>query len=152
LSFVIPFSYGPEGAYAQAVRSRVARSSKDFRFIEEFLPKEEYYDLVTRAKAAVFNSYRQMAMGNILPMLTSGVKIYLNTRNVIYHWLLHHGFHIYAIEDLAVDLQIGDLELGAEQKLANANAWRLMETKYSRETFARKILDIVARKQSEFPH
>jgi hypothetical protein len=147
LSFVIPFSYGSEGAYTKAVRNRAARSHSDFRFIEQFLPKEEYYDLITRAKSAVFNSYRQMAMGNILPMLTSGVKIYLNSRNVIHHWLLDHGFNVYTVKDFAADLESGNLGLSRAQRLENAAAWRRLQAKYNRNRFAAEILDIVAQRR-----
>lgn len=138
--FLVPFSYGRETPYSSEVRRRVAKSPKNFCLLEDFIAREAYFELLAKAKAAVFNSYRQMAMGNIFTLLGSGVKIYLNTQNVIYHWLIDLGLRVFTIEDFKSDLETDNLELGETDQLENANILERLQLEFNREKFASEII------------
>lgn len=150
VSFVFPFSYGPENYYTSEVRRRVKSASGRIQLLEDFLPFEAYYNLITSAKAAVFNNYRQMAMGNIFVLLEHGVKIYLNTTNIIYCWFIDLGFHVYTIEDFAFDLMSdADFKLAPELGLANAIIMQKLKSEFSRERFCNEIIALVNREEHE---
>jgi hypothetical protein len=147
VSFLVPFSYGHGRRYSRnwfysnAVRHRVTRSLNNFHLLEDFLPRETYYELIASVKGAVFNSYRQMALGNIFALLSSGVKVYLNTRNVIYHWFVDFGLEVYTIENLRADLESGCFELKTIDKTANTIAMERLRQEYNREKFTKDILE-----------
>ena len=139
LSFLLPFSYGPENAYTQEVRRVAAAASADIRTIEGFLPESTYFDLIAGAKAAVFNSYRQMAMGNILLLLQKGCKIYMNPRNAIYRWFLDFGLRVSSVKDFASDLDTGCLEITPEEHQANLLGLERIRETYSCERFVEDL-------------
>lgn len=141
LSFLIPFSYGSGREYLNEVRRQIKKTPKNIRLLEDFMPRDTYFEFITTAKAAVINSYRQMAMGNIFVLLAQGVKIYLNPRNVIYHWLVDHAMSVYTIEDFASDLACAtSLELTSEKKRLNVAAIQQLECKFNVEEFTTHIL------------
>lgn len=144
LSFLIPFSYVPESEYSTEVKSRVKASSSNIHLLEDFLPRENYFDRITTAKAAVINSYRQMAMGNIFAFLRYGVKVYLNSRNVMYDWLTDFGLRVYTIEDFASDLiSASKLELSSEEKQINMTIMQQLQSEFGGEKFTNHIITFV---------
>jgi dTDP-N-acetylfucosamine:lipid II N-acetylfucosaminyltransferase len=150
LLFLIPFSYGKGKfysigrIYSNAVRRRVIQSPRNFRLLEDWLPRNAYFKLIAEAKAAVFNSYRQMAMGNIFALLNSGTKVYLNTQNVIYFWLVDLGLKVYTIEDFKVDLESGNLELDTSEKIENIAALERMQQEFNHKRFAYDIMALLS--------
>jgi len=149
LSFILPFSYGDENYYTREVRSRIGKSSKKISILDDFIERDEYYNLITSSKAAIFNGYRQMAMGNIFQLLRSGTKVYLNTNNIMYHWLIDLGVIVFTVNDFKNDLLTGNLELEKEKKYNNA--YRMQQLKYifNQMKFAN---DIVAFSKDKVEH
>jgi dTDP-N-acetylfucosamine:lipid II N-acetylfucosaminyltransferase len=121
-NFLLPFNYGPDGHYAEAVRKAV-KGKAHYSLIEEFIPKETFSDFYADVDALIINSYRQMAMGNILLALNSGVKVYLSKKNVIMDSLLSEGIEVFPIADLMVDIDEGNIRL--DEKTAYNNLERL---------------------------
>lgn len=146
LKFLVPFSYGSETPYSSEVRRRISNSHKDFFLLENFLAKDAYFELIAKAQAAVFNSYRQMAMGNIFTLLGSGVKVYLNTSNIIYYWLKDLGLKVFSIEDFKLDLESGKLELNLIDKQINANVLERLKSDFTQEKFANDIIAVLKEK------
>lgn len=111
----MPFSYGANNAYANSIRSIVSESRLAIKLHEEFMSYNEYVAFVGQHSTAIYNSYRQMALGNILVALWSGLKVYLSIKNPTYLWLNNLGFRIFSIEeDLICDLKSNNLVLERE--------------------------------------
>jgi len=138
--YMVPFSYGIENSYTREVRKMVRISQKQFFLIEELLDNKSYSDLLASAKAAVFNTYRQMAMGNISFCIGSGVKVYLNKNNVIYNWLKDTGLKVFTIEDFAQDLYVGKMQLSSEDIDCNIQAFEKLTKIYNKEDFISNIM------------
>lgn len=139
VSFLIPFSYGEENAYTKEVRRRVQRSRKKIVLLENLMAPEAYFRLVTRARAGVSNSFRQLGMGNIFEFLNAGVKVYLNPRNVIHSWLRDLGLKVFTIEDFESDLRSGSLDLSPEDREANGRALGTISSRFSSDGFFAEI-------------
>jgi dTDP-N-acetylfucosamine:lipid II N-acetylfucosaminyltransferase len=108
----IPFSYGLNKRYSNNIKLIVSNSKLAIKLIEDFMSYTEYLNFLGQHSTAVYNSYRQMGLGNILVALWSGLKIYLSLKNPTYHWLKNLGFIIFSIEDdLLFDLQSRNLIL-----------------------------------------
>jgi dTDP-N-acetylfucosamine:lipid II N-acetylfucosaminyltransferase len=107
-----PFSYGEKKKYSNYIRLIVSNSKLAIELIEDFMPYNQYLNFVGQHSTAIFNSYRQMGLGNILVALWSGLKIYLSLKNPTYQWLKNLGFIIFSIEeDLLLDLKSNNLIL-----------------------------------------
>jgi dTDP-N-acetylfucosamine:lipid II N-acetylfucosaminyltransferase len=107
-----PFSYGEKKKYSNYIRLIVSNSKLAIELIEDFMPYNHYLNFVGQHSTAIFNSYRQMGLGNILVALWSGLKIYLSLKNPTYQWLKNLGFIIFSIEeDLLLDLKSNNLIL-----------------------------------------
>ncbi|SFB30836.1 TDP-N-acetylfucosamine:lipid II N-acetylfucosaminyltransferase [Algoriphagus aquimarinus] len=96
-----PLSYGGE-EYIKAVISAGNNAFGDkFQPLTAFLPKIEYYQLLTEVGFAVFFLRIQQAFGNILGLLFLGVKIFLPKENSIFIDLRKKGFLLFSIEELS---------------------------------------------------
>ena len=152
ISFLLPFSYGRGTNYIDKVRTRVIRSKANISLLEHFMPREDYFAIVTGAKAAVFNNYRQMAMGNIFTLLNNGVKLYFNKKNQIFTWLRECGFFVYSIEDLETDLKdSAKLELPKSEKEQNRTVLKLLCSKFTRGQMLETIINACNAKQCPNP-
>ncbi len=102
---IVPFSYGGVQPYDDYMHRQTDHSGLDIRLMTTFNDYNDYAGLLQNAGFAVFNSFRQMALGNIFLALRFGKKVYLNPRNPSYHWLQSGGFAVYSTEEhLPLDL------------------------------------------------
>jgi dTDP-N-acetylfucosamine:lipid II N-acetylfucosaminyltransferase len=147
LHFLIPFSYGVEMNYTREIRQRVKNSQKRIELLENFMSYESYFTLVSKAKAAVFNGFRQMAMGNVCESINSGTKVYLNTHNIIYQWFRSFGVQIFTIEEFASDLESDNLELDSEDKEKNIFALNHMLSQFTIEQLLTEINTFIRNKE-----
>jgi hypothetical protein len=146
MSFLIPFSYGDENYYTNEIRRRVDITRQNIVLLETFMPRESYFELITKAKAAVSNSYRQLGMGNIFEFINAGMKIYLSNHNVIYQWFIDLGLRVYTIENFGSDLESNDLELSSQDKDWNCRVLKQMASTFSQEQFVIEMRDVVRKK------
>ena len=143
LTFLLPFNYGVDGAYASAVRAAAKQSPRTISLLEDFLPRDSYFDLLRHSVAAVFNSYRQLAMGNIWHALCSGVKVYLNEKNIVYHWLRDNGIMVFPVEQFVTDLENDNLALTLEHHVVNVEQMTCLRSERSRDEFRERIENLI---------
>ncbi|WP_310993590.1 hypothetical protein [Aequorivita marina] len=138
-SFKLLSSYGPTTAYYNALKKATA-DKPYYQLVEKFLELDEFKDFYANVDALVINTYRQMAVGNILYGVKNGTKIYLNKKNTIYKWLRNEGFIIYTIENFKNDLKTGNFCLAADKAEHNIKLSIALEEKYSVESFQQLLL------------
>jgi len=121
-SLVLPLSYGDKGSYYRRLINRIKLSKIEIQLLCEFLPFDIYAEKVVNAKAAVINTYRQMALGNCFLFLGNDVKLYLSEKNPSYNYLRRLGFFISSVEtNLKNDIIDEDLTLKPYQAEINRN-------------------------------
>lgn len=96
-SVIVPLSYGTL-RYAKKVKEVI--TGNNVRFLDAFLPKDEYFNIMNHCSYAVYGSIRQHAMGNIHHALSEGIKVFLFKNSIVYRSLKDMGFAVYAIEDI----------------------------------------------------
>lgn len=138
--YVVPFSYGSDGEYAEAVRAR-ARDHGTIELLEEFIPRDRYGRLFDHAAAAVYNSYRQMALWNILAAVAAGVKVYIPDANPVSQWFRSEGIGVHDVESFPGDLEAGDLELAPDAARANRAALIRLVDEYTYEHFRETLAE-----------
>lgn len=96
---IIPINYG-NMKYAEYISNNIRSDTVNVRFLRDFLPKNEYFELVDNCGYAVFGVIRQQAIGNIFRCLAKGVKLFLYRESVPYKYLVSLGCIIFAIEEI----------------------------------------------------
>jgi dTDP-N-acetylfucosamine:lipid II N-acetylfucosaminyltransferase len=100
---VVPLSYG-DAAYADAV---VARGSEllgsDFMPLREFMPLEDYQQVVGACSVVVMGHRRQQGIGNVAAALWSGAHVFLDERNPLSAFLRDRGAFVGTLGALAAN-------------------------------------------------
>lgn len=138
--FTLFFNYGGNKYYNQKVRERV-KNRPYFNLIEEFLSKSQFNGYYDEATALVINSYRQLAGANITTALSTGVKVYLNDKNIYKKWLENEGFKVYSINDLKDDLKNDNITLDVKSVCHNINNMKKFASRYTKHDFQRYLYD-----------
>lgn len=142
LNFILPCSYGSPTHYSLNLKKKI-KNQHIFKFLNDFLPLDEYRQLIANSNAAVYNTYRQMGMGNIFFSLLYGVKVYLNTKNPTYHWFKKIGLKIFTIEDFGNDLKTGKCCLTQEEYDNNLEVLSKLNKESSVELFQNKVIELL---------
>lgn len=100
IKVVLPLCYGDK-AYGDAVEKMAVKIfGKKVICQREVVPYDEYVRLLERIDIFILNSDRQIALGNIHPMILMQKKIYLPENSVLYRYYTSEGDQISKIEDL----------------------------------------------------
>lgn len=93
---ICPLSYGRYLDYKENVKEEGYKLFGDkFQTIEGFMSMDKYIDLLKGVDIAVFNHWRQEAMGVTLSLLSLGKIVYVNPGTTSYSSLVNRGFKIY---------------------------------------------------------
>ncbi len=96
--YILPVSYGGEYGFTEIKRlANLPEGST--RWLEGFMPREEYDALFAGITHAIFGHLRQQALGNIYICLSRGVKIFFFKESLIYKSLTADGYAVFTIED-----------------------------------------------------
>lgn len=100
-SVFFPVNYGKMD-YADYLGQVIQSDKITIRFIKDFLPKDEYFELLASCGYAIFGVLREQAMANIYHCLLNGVKLFLYKNSIPFKYLTDLGCVVYAIEDINV--------------------------------------------------
>lgn len=97
---ILPLSYGSETNYINVVKKyAVNRLGSNAYVLDSYLPINEYWDLVSNCKIALYPHIRQQASDNIFYQLMSGAKVYMTKQSLAYAYLKQLGLVVYAMEE-----------------------------------------------------
>ncbi len=96
----IPLSYGNNsyGEYVKAYAER--RLGSKATVITEMMAFDKYMKMLNSIDIAVFDTKRQIGLGNINPLLYMQKKLYLNSEGVMYKYYRSHGINVCDSKDL----------------------------------------------------
>ena len=122
-----PLSYG-NTAYADTVTQKAKEIFGDkFIPMRDFMPAEEYFKLLGSIDTAVMAHDRQQAMGNIVPLLYAGKRVYLRRDITTWECLSdEYGLELYPYDDIttvtAEELAAGVTDLEKQRSLCRIMA------------------------------
>lgn len=96
-----PLNY-VKGEYAEHIAMKGKKLFGD-KFIPllEFLPRDEYYDVMSSVDICFMHHKRTQAGGNILAFVKKGKKIFLNKHSTIYKLYKKLGMKVYSTEEFS---------------------------------------------------
>ena len=95
---VTPLSYGNPWYAEKVIAEGTRLFGGQFVPLTDFLPKEQYIEILDSCGHVFMNHLRQQALGNICIMMLKGAKIYLNPVNPLYTWLTEKGAFVESID------------------------------------------------------
>lgn len=107
MKITLPLSYGNDygdtnSNYIANIEGLIKNLSMTnvCRILKTLMPKSKYFEFLAAVDVAILNADRQNALGNILPLLYMGKKIYLSERNPLYKFFRDEGFEIHNTGDI----------------------------------------------------
>lgn len=97
----IPFCYGVNNEYFQAVKNEVRNLNieNNVKFLTDFIEPEEYKQLISSCSIAIFGHIRQQGLGNIISLLSAGVKVFFYKDSITYKYYKQQGLNVYNLEE-----------------------------------------------------
>lgn len=110
IKIIVPLSYGNNTYRKEIIEQGKKRFGEKFEPLTEFMPFNNYLDLLAEIDIAIFNHNRQQAMGNIITLLGLGKKVYM--RNNITPWKMFEniGIDVYDVANITIDLLEEDIK------------------------------------------
>lgn len=98
-SILLPVSYGDKPYANRIVDKANATLDCSIQALQDFMPMNEYQELLAEVKIAIFGMRRQEAAGNIFQLLNMGAKVFLRRENTLLQWLQKRGFIVFCLEE-----------------------------------------------------
>lgn len=77
IEIICPLSYGNKEYATEVIRKGKEMFGEKFNPLVDFMPFEEYLEVLAKIDIAIFNHKRQQAVGNITTLLGLGKKVYI---------------------------------------------------------------------------
>ncbi|MFW6009489.1 MAG: hypothetical protein ACOCP8_09525, partial [archaeon] len=143
-SFLI--NYGTINSYSTKLY-KILKDRKYYSGLTNFFPFNEFVTLYQKSTALVINGYRQMAVGNIFLGIQNGLKIYLNKKGVVYHWLIEEGFKIYSLEDFKNDIDNNKVFLSYSIAEYNLRQLKKITVNYTLSDFQKDLYNKITERK-----
>lgn len=135
----VPLSYGGTQLYkSEVIRLGNSKFGKNFVSLTDFMPLQEYNQLLDSVGVAIMNHSHQHAMGNIVKLVHSGVKVYMDPQNSATKSLIRMGAVIFDIAEIS-DRTFFE-PLSDDQKRQNK---KVMEENYSNAVLFERTKELV---------
>lgn len=96
----LPLSYGDKEYGNMVEKNAKIIFGEKVICLREIIEKEKYHDLLSVIDIAIFNTSRQIGLGNIIPLLYMGKKIYLPENSVMYDYYNNLGINMCNYSDI----------------------------------------------------
>lgn len=137
-NMILPLSYGGTPDYINSVE-RTARQIAGDRVIslKSFLSLDEYLNLISNCKIAVFAHERQQASDNIFLQIMYGARVYMSETSASYNYLKGLGLKVFSIQS---DMKYFDTEMDEEDVMENR---KILSSLYSSTKLIKRVKTIV---------
>lgn len=140
-SIIVPLNYGDNDFYRESVIKEGEKLFDNFVPLVDFMERFDYITLIKSCSAGVFFHRRQQAMGNIIPMLFLGIRVYLNSDSPVLEYLKRNHIIVF---DLKKDFQIyGNEQLKEHEKKNNQDVLMKLFNKQKVEETIKNILNLL---------
>jgi len=96
----VPLSYGEPYLRKRIAKAGYHKFGNQFIPLVEFLPKQEYNEIMLQCGFVIMNHMRPQARGNIITALWLGAKVFLNRHSIYYQELKDKGLLIYSTAEI----------------------------------------------------
>ena len=99
IKLVIPLSYGDKEYAKEVMHYAQSIFSEDkLLILVDYMPKDDYFEVLSRIDIAIFDTQRQIGLGNINRLIFRNTKIYMPSNSIMYDYFCSKGVPIQKIE------------------------------------------------------
>ncbi|WPP47387.1 TDP-N-acetylfucosamine:lipid II N-acetylfucosaminyltransferase [Pseudomonas sp. AN-1] len=129
----VPLSYGDQAYASTVIRQGSEWFGEKLKPLTDFMPLEEYLELLGDIDIAMFNHRRQQAMGNTITLLGLGKKVFLRSDVTPWKMFKKNKITVYDIEDF--DISPMDTEISKKNQ-------EFIREHFSREKLALQLKEV----------
>lgn len=135
---IIPLSYGGTDRYNLKVEKEFNKIAPGrVLILRNYMPFNEYIDIISSCRAAIFAHERQQASDNIFLQMMYGARVYLSESSYAYKYLKEIGFSIFSYQN---DIRLLNKELSEEEVMNNR---RLLSSLYASSKLINRVKNII---------
>ena len=139
---IMPLGYGSPWVRNFAVRLGKRLYGTDFMPLIDFMPLDEYNQLVCKCSTMIMPHYAPRAQGNIITALWLGMRVYLSEKCMTYHYFKRIGCSVYSVEkELKRSNPLLYTPMTDEQLQQNRTILRSIYSRESMNAAVQKIVD-----------
>ncbi len=106
-NIILPLSYPNSINYIEDISNAyIQEFGKNTVLLKDFMPPQEYSNIVQSCSVAVFFMERQQALGNINMALRNGCKVFLSETNPVYSYYKNLGLKVFSVQRDLVQKEI----------------------------------------------
>lgn len=134
IRLIVPLSYAGDARYiSKVIEEGTKIFGGKFEPLTEFMPYEDYLNLLSKIDIAIFNYKRQQGMSNLIALLGLGKKVYIHNDITPYRLFQEIGIHIHDIDHI---------ELTPINETMKAENQRLIRSFFSEERYLKQLKKI----------
>lgn len=118
---IVPLSYGNRRYRNQVIKHGLKILGESFEPLINYMPLEEYNNVIGQCGHVFMNHKRQQAIGNIGCSLVNGSSLYLNESNPLFDFLSKLGINVINIDDFTSKDLLIDQDVFKRNALYNTN-------------------------------
>lgn len=115
IEIICSLSYGDSKYREKVVLQGKKIFGEKFKPLIDFLPFDEYLNLLVQVDVAIFNHKRQQAMGNITTLLGLGKKVYVRDDVTTWEFFIDHDLKVYNTNSSFDDL-FEEMDMSVKEK------------------------------------
>lgn len=136
---ILPLSYGGTEGYKSTIEKKANKIAPNrVLSLRDYLPLNEYMDIISNCRAAIFAHERQQASDNIFLQILYGARVYLSESSYAYKYLKDLGLSIFAYQN---DIHLLNEELSDEEVMNNR---KILSSLYSSSKLIERVNEIVS--------
>lgn len=134
---IIPLSYGGLSTYINQVEKAAEEIAPgQVVSLRNYLPLNDYLDLISNCKTAIFAHERQQASDNIFMQLLYGARVYMSETSSAFVYLRSIGLKVYSLQS---DLDLFNEEMSDEDVFSNRE---ILSSLYSSSKLIERVKEI----------
>lgn len=137
---IVPLSYGEAWLRNFVCKIGHLLFGERYGALTDYMPREEYNQVIASCSVVIMNHWRQQAFGNIMTALWLGSRVYMSKRSPLYAYFKRLGCILYSVEDDLTREKVNWNPLTDAEREQNRKA---ISAEYNKETMHMRNLELV---------
>ncbi|AXS82517.1 TDP-N-acetylfucosamine:lipid II N-acetylfucosaminyltransferase [Marinobacter sp. Arc7-DN-1] len=137
---IVPLSYGDAKLTKKLINMGAEYFGRDFEPLIDFMPLEDYVEIIKKCGYVIMNHVRQQAVGNIVIMLYLGARVFVRRENPVYDFFWKSGVVLSTIQELEVNSDLLNQPLTQSERDSNRE---IISQYWSREKAYERTRELV---------
>lgn len=137
VKIIIPLSYGGMPQYLETVKRTAEKIAPgNVCSLTSYVPFNEYINLISNCRVAIFAHERQQASDNIFLQMIYGARVYMSETSAAFYYLKSIGLKVYSLQS---ELHLFNVEMSDEDVMCNR---KVLSARYSSSKLRDRIIAI----------